>query len=439
MSQKRIAVTKLKVGMYVCGFDQSWLQTPFFTHRFLLQDQAQIDKLVQSGIQEVSIDPSKGLDIEGDEEAPACATPTPASSATERDKVPPVAQEEPPPVPSAPPASKPPWMMGRELGTARQARQEMLQRVDVVFQSVSTSSTIQSEQVKDVIQDIMARTIDNEAAFLALVRTREFDPALRDHLLSVSTLALIVGKSLGYEAEKLEHLATGALLHDVGLLRLPHYMYRLPHVLKKGERSLYESHPHLGTTLLQRNGGFPQQVIQIVADHHETLASPERKQAANGRELSEASRLVMVLDKYDEMITGQHDPAPLSPHQALSRLYQDAQANRLDMELVSHLIRLLGVYPLYSLVELNTGERGIVTAVAPGKLHQPGLALFQDPTGQPYNPPILVDLSSGSSGGPIRSIVASLDAEQEGFRLEHVLSQLEPEAGTARASTTQVA
>ena len=91
--------------------------------------------------------------------------------------------------------------------------------------------------------------------------------------------------------------------------------------------------------------------------------------------------------------------------------------------MVSLLIRVIGVYPLYSLVELNTGERGIVAAIAPGRLHRPVLALFLAPDGRPYSPLRLIDLSREAPGPNARSIVATLDAEREHLRPEDILAQ----------------
>ena len=61
--------------------------------------------------------------------------------------------------------------------------------------------------------------------------------------------------------------------------------------------------------------------------------------------------------------------------------------------MASHLVRLVGVHPLYSLIMVNNGERGIETSMTPGKLHQPAVTLIQDPDGKSYTPPIAVDLS----------------------------------------------
>jgi putative nucleotidyltransferase with HDIG domain len=411
--------------MFVCGLDRSWLHTPFFTHRFLIQDSTQIEKLKQCGIQEVEIDTARGLDLPGETQTPPqSAAPAEPPSVNEPSAVlPHAALPEIQQAAGTPPGrqeSKSPWMMARELSAVRDAREQLLKEVASLLQTISEAGPVKSEQVRTLVCEIIAKTLANQAAFLALVRIRDFDAKLHDHLLSVSTLAAIVGNSLYYPAAQLEHLVTGALLHDVGLLRLPHYMCRLPQSLKKAERTLYESHPRLGATLLQRNGGFHDEVVTIVSEHHGTAG--EDKPVRIGKHISEAGRLVMILDRYDELLTGQTEPLPLAPRQALSRLYQEAQAERLDRPLVEHLVRVIGVYPLYSLVALDTGEHGLVTAITPGKLHQPVLALFHGPKGETYSPPHILDLSEHDEC----SIVGTLDIQAEGINLEAILAQCEP-------------
>jgi putative nucleotidyltransferase with HDIG domain len=425
MSQKRISISTLKIGMFVCGLDRSWLHTPFFTHRFLIQDHNQIEKLKQCGIQEVEIDTARGLDaprVEPTSPLPdTVAVPPPLN---EPSAAPPHAETPEPQelegMSAGRQENRSPWMMARDLSAVRDAREQLLKEVNVLLHTISEAAPVKSDQVRTVVCEIIAKTLANQAAFLALVRVRDFDAKLHDHLLSVSTLSAIVGNSLHYPPAQLEHLVTGALLHDVGLLRLPHYMCRLPQSLKKAERALYESHPRLGATLLQRNGGFHDDVVTIVSEHHGTAG--EENPAKIGKHFSEAGRLVMILDRYDELLTGQTEPVPLPPRQALSRLYQEAQADRLDQPLVEHLVRVIGVYPLYSLVALETGEHGIVTAITPGKLHQPVLAVFRGPNGETYSPPRILDLSKREEC----SIVGALDVEAEGINLEAILVQCEP-------------
>ena len=408
MAVKRVPVDRLKVGMYVAGFDRSWLTTSLLTHTFLIKSDSQIQKLKQSGIQAVDIDPNQGLDDGIDAEA-----------------FEPVASQELPPLKAATqnilPATGTPHALGADLATARQVREELLHAVETVFQNIGTSEVIQSQEVKQVVTEMMPKVLDSQAAFMALIRTREFDPALREHVLSVSTLALIMGQTLGYDDKRLLTLATGALLHDVGMLRLPNYMLRLSNTLSKPERTLYETHPRLGVTLLQKNGGFHTDVLRVVAEHHAHQDQSGYPPDVAGAQTGEMSQIILIADRYDEMLTGQLGVAPLPARDVLSTLYKEAQASRFSLTLVSHLIRVVGVYPIYSLVALNTGDRGIVINVTPGKLHLPVVLLITDSGGHPYSPPIPLDLAAQQGAGGATSIAAVLNAEQEGIRIEDYL------------------
>lgn len=408
MPVKRIPVASLKVGMYVAGFDRAWLTTSFLTHTFLIKTPAQIEKLRQSGVQEVDIDTERGLDEGLDEAAyePVASPELPPLRATTNNVL---------------PGNVSPEALGKELAQARQAREELLQHVETIFQNIGTSEIIHSQEVKHVVTEMMPKVMDSQAAFMALIRTREFDPALRDHVISVSTLALVMGHTLGYDEKRLRTLATGALLHDVGMLRLPNYMLRLSKTLSKPERELYETHPRLGVTLLQKNGGFHTDVLRVVAEHHASQDQSGYPQDISGAQTGEMSQIILIADRYDEMITGQLGVAPMPAREVLSTLYREAQAGKYNLSLVSHLIRVVGVYPLYSLVALNTGDRGIVINVTPGKLHLPVVLLIRDSAGNPYTPPIPLDLATQSGSGEPKSIATVLEAEKEGIKVEEYL------------------
>ena len=408
MAHKRIRVEALKVGMYVAGFDRSWLTTSFLTHSFLIKSQSQIQKLKQSGIQEVEIDPSQGLDVE---------TAEPVAHATEPTAQAPSAAGSPP----GQPAAASPQALGAELARAKQVREELLQSLSTVFETIGSSAVVRSQAVKQVVTQMIPKVLESPAAFMALIRTRDFDPALREHVLAVSTLALIIGQTLGYDEKRLGTLATGALLHDVGMLRLPSYMLRLSKSLSKSERDLYETHPKLGVSLLQKSGGFHTDILRVVMEHHINFDQSGYPQDNLTGRPGEMSQIILIADRYDEMLTGQLGVAPLPAREVLSKLYQDARAEQLDMALVSQLIRVVGVYPLYSLVALNTGDRGIVVNVHPGKLHAPIVLLIHDQEGQPYAPPIPLDLAAQEGSAEPKSIETVLNAEKEGVRVEDYL------------------
>jgi hypothetical protein len=131
---------------------------------------------------------------------------------------------------------------------------------------------------------------------------------------------------------------------------------------------------------------------------------------------------VGIIDQYDELVTGQTGLTPMSSNQALSQLYQRYRTNEELSKGVSNLIRALGVYPLYSVVALSSGELAVVGAITPGKVHPSFLYICRDQSGTTCVPPIPLDLVHEPVGG--RTICDIRNAVQEGLDVEAVLRQV---------------
>lgn len=409
MAIKKVPIESVRLGMFIVGFDRSWLETPFLTHRFLLKKGSQFTKLKQSGIRYVEIDTDQGLDITQDstDEQVESKTTEPAIQLAEKiAKLPDDSHGMP---------------LSQELNQARDIRQEMLGEVREVLGSIRTSGVVDGNKAKEVSEEIIAKTIGHEEALAALIRTREFSPDLYDHSLSVCTLSVLLGKLLGYEKHMLHQLAMGALLHDIGLLRLPTEIVRPVRTLSESDHKIYQQHPTLAVEILQKNKDIPPEVIEMIAVHHQ-VSSTSGQQGTQTDEWRRIGQVLRVVDVYDELLTGQGLQKPLPVKDALGELYQQGQRTEVDINLVSHLISQIGIYPIYSLVELNTGERGIVTAVTPGQLLQPVVLVIQDPKHRPYESPIPINFSTRLPEEPPIQITQVLDAEQEGVSVEEVLA-----------------
>ena len=118
----------------------------------------------------------------------------------------------------------------------------------------------------------------------------------------------------------------------------------------------------------------------------------------------------MIADRYDELLTGFGGLRPLPSHAAIQQLFKEGEFGRLDLGLASLFIKLVGIYPVYSFVELNTKERGMITMINPDILHQPIVALTYDETGSQYRHPFMVDLSV-QDHPPLRSIERVITSE----------------------------
>jgi putative nucleotidyltransferase with HDIG domain len=387
--------------MYVAGIDCSWFRTPFLKHRFLVQRVEQIERLQRSNIQAVDIDLSKGLDVtsfpieEGTLHTIGLHTST-----------------------QAPPAHDGPRSLGtlsQELTMARETRDKLAQSVKTVFDEISKTGAARPGPVNEAVQEIIivTRTLSTHATFMAMSHGRHLDASFSNHSLTVCTLAMIIGQALGYDLKKLHELATGAFLHDIGLLQLPRHLFRTSTPLSGEDLAAFHHHPRLGAIAIEAQRDFPQMVRRVAAEHHVTPDGQGYPSETSASSTAEASRIVTIADRYDELLTGFGGLRPLPSHAAIQQLFQEGEFGRLDLGLVSQFIRLVGIYPVYSFVELNTKERGMITKINPATLHQPIVALTYDETGRPYRNPLTVDLSiqDQPSTRSIAHVITSESAE----------------------------
>ena len=425
MSSKRISIHDVTIGMYLCGIDRPWLDTPFLNHRFLIKSLKQIEKLKQCGVQCIDIDPDRGLDVTDDHLPKQEIPPAPTHHSNVLD-----AQTLSMPEWASSPEERltnlDPMLRGKsltnELVSMRKTREETLDSVRDILEGLRTSGTVQGNKVKEVAESIIAQTLGHEEACLSLIRTRDFSPELFDHLVSVGTLAVLFARLLDYDEGQLQMLATASLLHDVGLLELPKSILHVKDGISDADSALFQSHPALGMELLKNSSGIPPEVLQMVVEHHVTLDGQGFPSEVSPSNVTPSTRILTLMDEYDELLTGQQGERPLSIKEALRELYLRGQRNRVDQQLVQQFINQVGIYPIYSLVELNSGERGIVTANSPGNLLQPTILLIQDAERRPFEEPVPLCLTPTTTSSSEPQISKVLDPEREGIQVEKVLS-----------------
>lgn len=403
--RKRVPVSRLKPGVYVVALDQSWFQTPFLFHRRLIQNFEEIELLKKHGILEVVIDVARGADVDG---SPA-ATPVFEETAPENKK-------------SSPGSAKPcrssapePTLQAvvKELELSEDVQQEALSIARDVFQGVGSGAPINSPAAKQVVTKLLSSVTRSPEANLLLAQMRRFHNELFSHSVNVCVLSLVVGTFEGL-GEEINVLGLGALLHDVGQTRLPRNLTHKDGEFTETERRIMEQHPGLGALILKQSENIPEAVRRIVLEHHERLNGSGYPCALRAAEIGSFSQIVAITDAYDAMLMGRNQP-PAPPVEVLRQLYLQGSAGAFDRALVERIIHGLGVYPIGSLVELNTGERGIVIAsnradslkptlrvVAPGDV----LACLNGP---------VVDLADANAAPAGRRIVRALDPAREGI------------------------
>ncbi len=405
MATKTISINQLRVGMYVAKIDLSWFRSPFLRRSLPIEHTIQIEKLRRAGATHVEIDPSRGDDVEASED---CDTSLSSYEIT--------MPQAPLPSRSVP---KPLTQLNEEYAQALVARKQLEQAVRSVFSSISEQGSVDPQLAAEAVQEvsIVTRTLPNSAIFMALSQQRAGDSSLSQHALSTCTLSLVIGQSFGYNPLELQELAMAALLHDIGLLQIPATIIQrsanTSHPLSRQDQQLLQSHPRLGILALEQQGGFETRVLQMIGEHHVRLDNSGYPQGTKGEFTSERSRILMIADYYDELITGFGGASPLAPHQALQRIFRESQDGAFDQVILSRFIKLIGIYPVHSRVQLNTNEKAVVTELNPSALHRPVVTITHTPGGNETPTPFVIDLSDQVNITPERAIDKVLDSQEQ--------------------------
>jgi len=229
-------------------------------------------------------------------------------------------------------------------------------------------------------------------ALVLLASLGNRDSGLVTHALSVCTLSLAFGRYLGLENEALIDLGLGALLHDIGKIKLPDQVLDNVVNASEEERALLEGHTMIGAMMLKNLEGLPDNVVAIVQDHHERADGSGYPRKMTCSEIGIQTKIVAIVDTYDSITRGVHGYQSIRVDEALKSMY--AWRHELfDELLVEKFIQCVGIYPLGSVVELRTGQIGIVVSSSPDARLFPRIMLVLDAHRKPVEPPEMINLN----------------------------------------------
>ena len=200
-------------------------------------------------------------------------------------------------------------------------------------------------------------------------------------------------RHLGLAEGQLLELGLGALLHDIGKLRVPNDVLNKPDRLTAQEFRLIRLHPVHGRNLLGKSDHqAAQAVLDIAYSHHERNDGRGYPRGLKGSDLSLYSRMVAIVDVYDALSSDRVYHHGLGPDETLSKIYEWSQ-RELDPELVQHFIRCLGRYPVGTLVELSSGEVAVVIETNQQKPERPKVLVVLGSDKKPHKVQRVVDLN----------------------------------------------
>ena len=341
MLETEIDAKEVKSGMYVCRLDRPWIETPFLLQGFYVRTDKEILTL-RTHCKRVFID------VEAPEPPPVEEERRSGQERrwTESIPKPVVTYEDKKPV-------------EEEIEIARILRYEVTEAIEDMMTSVRNRMVLDVKCAKSVASKMTASILRNPDAFMWLRLLKDKDQYTYSHCMDCSALAIAFGRSMGLARAQLEDLGLGALMFDVGKMRLPNELLNKPERLTDEEFEVIKSHVNHSVEIVKETGGFSKEVVSIVASHHERFDGSGYPNGLSGGHIPLLARMAAIVDTYDAITSETMYRTAISAHEAVRRLYE-WRGNLFQPELVEQFIQTLGTYPTGSIVELNTGQVAIV-------------------------------------------------------------------------------
>lgn len=235
--------------------------------------------------------------------------------------------------------------------------------------------------------------IKKENIFATLDNIRSYDEYTFIHSVNVCVMAITIGLALRYEKRQLKELGLGALLHDIGKIKVPLEIIRKPGILNSIEREAVEKHSLYAFQILKVMPNVPSSVALAAYQHHERFDGQGYPQQLKGRTIHEYARILAVVDVYDALVTDQCYRPRFKSYEAAEIIWCSS-GYAFDPEIVKAFMDNIVIYPVGSIVELNDGQRGVVTKINRTAPARPVVCVFYDQLGENLNIPRKIDLTN---------------------------------------------
>jgi len=407
--QKKIQVytTELKIGMYVTELDRPWIDTPFLFQGFSLKNASEISELSEF---------CEYVFIDVELSQPGLTDNLPVDHHV-------VARKN---------------ISGKRLKTALFFEDEFRQAlvdsfsvykdargwIDTMLEDSRLGKGVDTAKARELVTQLADEVITNPDALVWLTHLRSRDEYTATHCINVCILALTFGGTLELDDDQLHKLGIGALLHDIGKMQIPDEILNKPGSLTKHEFGIMMQHPSMGHAMLVNDNELAMESLHIVLHHHERLDGGGYPNGMSEDDIPLLTRIASIVDVYDAITSDRCYHDGVAPALALENLFKWAAGN-FDVALLEKFIKCLGIYPIGSVVRLNTQEVGLVVATDADHRIKPIVLLTMSAEGKPYLPRRLINLSSSvweKTGLPIL-ITEILDPGSLGIELKTILQE----------------
>jgi putative nucleotidyltransferase with HDIG domain len=384
---KKISVQQLTVGMHLKEFCGSWMEHPFWRTGFVITDSKDIQSVLASSIKEVWIDCSKGLDVASGEQAVSVAE----SDAQVEEELSAVAT-----------ASKDvaPVSTAVELERAAKICLQSKRAVISMFEEARMGKAVDTGGAQKLVEEITDSVIRNPGALISLARLKSADDYTYMHSVAVCAMMVALAKQMGLDEAKVRSAGMAGLMHDLGKAQMPMEVLNKPGKLTDEEFAIIKTHPEEGYKLLQTGVDVDPVIMDVCLHHHEKTDGSGYPKGLKSDEISLFAKMGAVCDVYDAITSNRPYKAGWDPAESLRKMAEWANGH-FDTVVFQAFVKSLGIYPIGSLVRLQSGRLGVVMEQTPKSLTTPRVKVFFSTKSNMRIVPVIVDLSLPTSSDKI--------------------------------------
>ena len=384
---KKISVQQLQVGMHLKEFCGSWMEHPFWRTGFVITDPKDIQSVLASSIKEVWIDCSKGLDVPSGE--PAVSVAESEAQVDEELSAVATATKDVAPVSTA-----------VEFERAAKICLQSKRAVISMFEEARMGKAVDTGGAQKLVEEITDSVIRNPGALISLARLKSADDYTYMHSVAVCAMMVALAKQLSLDEDQVRSAGMAGLMHDLGKAQMPMEVLNKPGKLTDEEFAIIKTHPEEGYKLLQTGVNIDPVIMDVCLHHHEKTDGSGYPKGLKADEISLFAKMGAVCDVYDAITSNRPYKAGWDPAESLRKMAEWANGH-FDTVVFQAFVKSLGIYPIGSLVRLQSGRLGVVMEQTPKSLTTPRVKVFFSTKSNMRIVPVIVDLSLPTSSDKI--------------------------------------
>ncbi len=269
---------------------------------------------------------------------------------------------------------------------------DMMRLVEDIFTNVRNGVGYDKEKIISAVDKLIGAIRDDKNRALEVCTKEREGKYLSTLGVSVAFLAIVTGISLGYAKHRLIPLAIGALLHDIGMVRVPSYIPEKKGALTPDEYNRIKTHPIYGYRILTRELDFTNEIATIALQHHEAFDGSGYPRKSRGDTISEFARIVSICDAYVAMTRRRSYREEHLSYIAMKNILSASNRNY-DPQIVKVFLSNMAIYPVGSIVELNNNVIGKVISANPSLPLRPRISVLIDEFGEKLAGEKIIDLN----------------------------------------------